>query len=71
MNVIYIYNFIFLLESTPVLMYAVGPSLRLCFFMCPLFIQVGVQTAVRQGFGLPWSQSHAFLNRLQHPPVQL
>uniref|UniRef100_A0AAQ4PXF4 Isoleucyl-tRNA synthetase 1 n=1 Tax=Gasterosteus aculeatus aculeatus TaxID=481459 RepID=A0AAQ4PXF4_GASAC len=33
--------------------------------------EVGVQTAVRQGFGLPWSQSHAFLNRLQHPPVQL
>ncbi|KAI4827855.1 hypothetical protein KUCAC02_031221, partial [Chaenocephalus aceratus] len=32
---------------------------------------VGVQTAVRQGYGLPRSQSHAFLHCLQHPPVQL
>lgn len=48
----------------------VSPSLFKCF-MRLLFIQVGVQTTVRQGSGLPRGQSHAFLHCLQHPPVQL
>lgn len=43
----------------------------LVFLICLLFIQVGVQTAVWQGSGLPRCQSHAFLHCLQHPPVQL
>lgn len=45
--------------------------------LCPLWtfcfslLQVGVQTALWQGSGVPWCQSHAFLHCLQHPALQL